>query len=540
MFKALLKKQFKELGMTYTSGGRGGSGASAGRLMKGKWILIVYALCLFSLGAAFSASAEGFSQSLFSADLKWLYFAYMGMMSMALGIFGSVFGVVSGIYKAKDNELLLSMPIPPAMIVFTRMLSLWLITLVCVLTGLIPTAVVYGRYYTLGTAGVLSLVIATFTLSFAAFAVSCLAGWVVALISNRLRNRSIVTVLIALVFLAGYYVFYFNVNKLLARLATEAEVIGDRIRRTVYPLYVYGRGCTGKPLYALLAFAMAFALLLIVYILISRSFTGVATANTGLKKKHFSGKVGAGSSVSGTLLRKEFKRYLSSANYMLNCSLGTFLMPVAAIALVIKADAVRGLLEAIDLPMEIFGRYLAVALGYAVMFLCTMNELTAPSLSLEGRNYWILRSLPVDLRQVAKAKLGMHFALTGVPMLLVIAAVYWVFRPGILNILLIALMPVSFIMLQAYIGLAANIRFPRMDWVNEMVAVKQGASVLLTLLGSIVLVIGFGALYFLVLIEKIEPTVFILAQSGLFAVIALILRGWIMKKGVKIMESLPC
>ena len=540
MFKALLKKQFKELGMTYTSGGRGGSGSGAGRIKGGKWVILVYPLCLFSLGMAIYMAAENFASILFPIDLHWLYFAYLGMMSVALGVFGSVFGVVAGVYKAKDNELLLSMPIPPSMIVMARMVTLWIISLVCVLTGLIPALIIYLRYYSAGAVQVLSWIVAALTLSFTAFALSCIVGWVVAIISKKLQNRSLITVLLALLLIAAYYVFYFNLNQLLARLMANAELISDKIKRILYPLYVYGRGCSGEIASALIALALSMLLMGVIYWIISAGFVKVATSNKGMKKKAFSGKAGAKTSASATLLRKEFKRYLSSANYMLNCSLGTFLMPIAAAALVIKADVIREFISSIGVPMEFIARFLILGLGYAIMFMTTMNDTTAPSISLEGKNYWILRSLPIDLKQVAKAKLQLHFLLTGIPMAIVIAAAAYVFRLSVLNILLLALLPVSYTMFTAYTGLAANIKFPRMDWVNETIAVKQGASVMITLLGGIFLVMGLGALYFFVLLDKVEPTVFLLCQSGLFTALALILRHWIMTKGIRVMESLPC
>ncbi len=43
----------------------------------------------------------------------WLYYALMGLLALAFGVFGSVFSTYAGLYQAKDNELLLSMPIPP-------------------------------------------------------------------------------------------------------------------------------------------------------------------------------------------------------------------------------------------------------------------------------------------------------------------------------------------------------------------------------------------------------------------------------------------
>ena len=41
----------------------------------------------------------------------WLYRALMGIVSVTLGVFGSVFNTFSTLYQAKDNDLLFAMPI---------------------------------------------------------------------------------------------------------------------------------------------------------------------------------------------------------------------------------------------------------------------------------------------------------------------------------------------------------------------------------------------------------------------------------------------
>ena len=55
-----------------------------------------------------------------TAGLDWLYFATAGLMALGLSVFGSVFATQSPIYDAKDNGLLLSMPIPPRTILLSR------------------------------------------------------------------------------------------------------------------------------------------------------------------------------------------------------------------------------------------------------------------------------------------------------------------------------------------------------------------------------------------------------------------------------------
>ena len=58
-----------------------------------------------------------------AAGMGWLYFALMGLMAMFLGAFGSVFNTYSSLYLAKDNDLLLSLPIPVRIIMASRLVS---------------------------------------------------------------------------------------------------------------------------------------------------------------------------------------------------------------------------------------------------------------------------------------------------------------------------------------------------------------------------------------------------------------------------------
>lgn len=53
-----------------------------------------------------------------------MYFAMMGLLASFFGVFGSVFNTYAGLYLAKDNDLLLSMPIPIRTILCARLLGL--------------------------------------------------------------------------------------------------------------------------------------------------------------------------------------------------------------------------------------------------------------------------------------------------------------------------------------------------------------------------------------------------------------------------------
>ena len=74
-------------------------------------LLFVYVLgCLFfSMGALFYVLGE----TLIRLHLDWMYFALAAFVGIFTGIIGSMFVASGVLFEAKDNELLLSMPIPP-------------------------------------------------------------------------------------------------------------------------------------------------------------------------------------------------------------------------------------------------------------------------------------------------------------------------------------------------------------------------------------------------------------------------------------------
>jgi hypothetical protein len=90
------------------------------------------------------------------------------------------------------------------------------------------------------------------------------------------------------------------------------------------------------------------------------------------------------------------------------------------------------------------------------------------------------------------------------------------------------------------IGLWANLNHPSFDWTNEIVPIKQGASVLITMLCGMGIV-GFFAIVYIVLaigLDIIVPaSVYMLAVIALCALGDALLYSWIRKKGTKIFET---
>ena len=110
MLKALIKKQLLELYGNYRQGKNGKRRSRKG--MIGYAVLMVV-LMLVLLGA-FSAISIGLGLALIPSGNAWLFFSILGLMALVMGVFGDVFSTYSALYHAKDNDFMLSLPIPPS------------------------------------------------------------------------------------------------------------------------------------------------------------------------------------------------------------------------------------------------------------------------------------------------------------------------------------------------------------------------------------------------------------------------------------------
>ena len=128
MLKVLLKKQMKEIFRSYFYDAKKNRRRSKGSTIG---LIVMYVLLMVGvMGGMF-----------LQAGMDWLYFALMGLMAVFIGAFGSVFNTYSSLYLAKDNDLLLAMPIPVRCIMASRLLSVYLMGLMYSAVVIVPAVI---------------------------------------------------------------------------------------------------------------------------------------------------------------------------------------------------------------------------------------------------------------------------------------------------------------------------------------------------------------------------------------------------------------
>lgn len=532
MLATLIKKQLFEINRSFFVNAKTGKKRSQSSSVI---LIVLYALLMvFIIGGMFTGLAIGICKPLTDAGMGWLYFAMFHIIAIAMGVFGSVFNTYAGLYLAKDNDLLLSLPIPVGKLLISRLIGVYIMGFMFSEVVMIPAIVVYAVVAPFGFLTAVGLLTTFLTVPMEVLALSCIFGWVIAKISVKLKNRSFITVIISLIAFAAYYFLYFQANRLITMLIENIGAVGNAILKYAYPLYVIGSAGTGNLTSVLSTVLMTAGICAIVYIVLANSFIMIVTSSgaTAMKKEK-KGSDMREASPFGALLGKEFKRFSSSPTYMLNCGIGTVFLLAAAVFIAIKGGTIA------EITAENFAglNILPALVGTAVCLLATMNFTTAPSVSLEGKNIWVLQSLPVDCRQVLRAKLLMQVILTALPAALCAIVAGISMRIGVVETLLVLLMSESFTLLSACFGLYMNLRHPNLTWQNEVTPIKQSLGSFAALFGGWVYVVVSAAVLFSMSVVAV-PAVGFAIMIAINVGLTLALRHWINTKGCAIFAKL--
>ena len=533
MVKLLLKKQLTEIFRSYFYDAKKNKMRSKSATIG---FIALYALLMVGLiGGMFAVFSLSLCGPLCAAGQDWLYFTLFTVVGILLGVFGSVFNTFSGLYQAKDNDLLLSLPIPVRAILVSRLLGVYLMGLMFSGVILLPCVAVYWIVEELSAATVIGGLALVLAVSLVVLVLSCLLGWVVAKVYAKLKRKNILTTVVALVLFGAYYVVCFRASDMINGLLLHLDEVGQAVRRGAYPLYLMGRMGEGGWLAMAAVLAATAALCGLTYLLLSRTFLSIATAKTGEAKRTYKESAARVASVPRALLAKELGRLTSSPNYMLNCGLGTVMLPLLGVFLLIKGgDVLPALRQALGASAE---DVLAVLLCAALCLVASMNDTASSAVSLEGKCLWQVRALPVTPWQVLRAKLLVQVLITAVPMALASVCVVLAVRPSVAASVLLVVMPQVFVWLSAAFGLLLDLRRPNLTWTNEVTVVKQRLTVLFAMLGGWIYAAAIAVLYLAVL-YRLSASWYLLAVTAVTAAALAAVLHWLRTGGVRTFAAL--
>ena len=113
----------------------------------------------------------------------------------------------------------------------------------------------------------------------------------------------------------------------------------------------------------------------------------------------------------------------------------------------------------------------------------------ASSISLEGKNIWILKSSPVEVKTILNAKIAVNLTLHLIGYMISVSVFMLKLDMNPIQVMNLVIVPICYSLFITVIGISLNKKYPNYDWDSEMIVVKQSLPVIVTgIIGMIVLI----------------------------------------------------
>jgi len=236
-------------------------------------------------------------------------------------------------------------------------------------------------------------------------------------------------------------------------------------------------------------------------------------------------------SVMTALIKKELKKFIDSPVFVVNAGFSLILFVVGTILISVNYQSLAGILsqygmgEKIDEIGEMIRMFAPLVLMGLLLMATLMGSITSSMISLEGKSFNILKSLPVKPWTIIMGKV-LTAVLIMLPFL-IIGDVVMILRFGfnLPEILLTIVATLVFPMVAELIGIMINLKYPKMNAKNDTEVVKQSAS------SMVAVFLGMGILgisaYLIIQVAILKcPTDLIM--GGVVTVYTLIMLGLIL------------
>lgn len=469
-----------------------------------------------------------------------IYFEAVFTGTLIFSLMGSVLASQSYLFEASDNELLFSMPIKPSVILVSRISTLFILNCIYSFMVMLPALFAYAGVIGFSVKGIVFYILSLIFLPMFITAICCFAGYLIWYLSSKIPGKNIFMGLIGiLVFL--FFIFFGAFAEPAIMYAVKNIDDVEKALSTYVPLsYLYANAITSENINILQELIFIVVCMLpmgVAFWFISKKLTKIITTRRVNKNKVYVEKAMKRRSILTSLLKKELGYFFSIPSYVMNSGLGTVMTAVMGVMMLIKGVDAEGMLA------ESFPNYRVVmimAVVSALSTLCVMNDVTAPSISLEAKTLWMLKSFPVEPMKIFTAKFLVSPVIT-LPGIIITAVCCALSMPvNALDFVFIILIPVLASVFSGMLGLLINLKLPRFDWAHEIIVIKQSGSVIISLIASAVLTaIPFMFAIMLPVINPDFDVIFSYMICVVYFSAVIMLCRWLLKKvGTRLFNSL--
>lgn len=454
-------------------------------------------------------------------------FAVPGVAAISISILAflmTMFRANGYLFRFREYDMVMSLPFSARAVAGSKFLLMYLRLLPWYLSLSLPMMVGYGIYAHAGVWVYPVWMVLTLALPLIPMLAASFAGFLIARISAGFRKTNIVQTVLTFAFVLVCFMLRFIIEDIFRDDAVEAVLtqMSDAVDAALsaYPpakwfaWAVTGESWLGGPL----LLAVSAALFAVVFWIVGGAYRNINSAlQSHAAGKKFTMKEQRQRSAVQAIAYKEFRRMVGSTNYMVNGAMGELLAVILGVlTLVVGFDRI---VTTVTNGAPFDPVILQPAIPFIVYFLIGMVATTTCSPSLEGKQFWILQSLPLSMKTVYRGKMLFNMMLSVPFMAFATVCLCVSAHVSVVHTALYLLLGMALCAFSTAWGCVCGVRFRKLEWVNEIEVIKQGAGVALYMLPNMFVVMGLVVLV-VVLGKRVDHALLALAFTALAGVLA--------------------
>lgn len=424
------------------------------------------------------------------------------LISSAMLVMTSLTRANAFLFRSKDFDLLVSLPTPLKTIVLSKILSFVMVSYVLLFFTLIPSIAIYAFYTNPSVIFYLFAFITFLLFPLLIIAIFSFISYFFATLLSRFKYKNLIAVI-------AYFVLFIGVM-VLSFVTTDQEVnqdifmaLDERLMYLYFPAYLAKEALIGSSIIFLLFVLISVVPFVIFVLITSKVYVKINTRlvqTAGLKNFDTKNLSTRQTGLLKNLVRNEFKRIFSTPMLVINTLAGKIIAPIFLIMFYFGLSSETGQNMGDVFDGDVMN-LIAIAI---VIFSIGITSLSSSSISLEGKQLWILKSSPIKFRTITLSKIALDFIISciiSVITVLIMVVLYQTTMPYAFSFFVTLMLFTIHVSLLGYI---INLLLPKFNWELPIKVVKQSASVMVHMIISIAVSIGMIVIGIQIVIKALD------------------------------------
>ena len=437
-----------------------------------RYIAVLFIVMIVYMAINIGSFSVTTTINLMHAELvEYVYASLLSLTSIVL-ITLLLFTLNALLFEGNDYEMLQSLPVSQRDIIASKLLIVYIFSFCFACVMMLPGMVVH----VLSTHAYIQFVFGIVSLVFVPvmpIGIAIIFGVGVLYVASFAKHTTVLKILLSVLLFIGLMIGIY----LLQSVDGLSTVMGLQMLRIYPPSLIFLKS---NILYACMSFVVSmliFYMLTWKYEVLHKLSTKHRVIYHDATFKHHS--------VFHALYQKELKRFFGSYLAVINQGFGVIMLVTGSVLLVLVPPTMLfSMLKVSRIPVNM--------VDYIPLVIAGMLAFTFPSassLSLEGKNLWIIQTAPVKMLDIIFSKISVTLSLHLIGYVCAIIAVFLRFSLSVEQMITVLLIPLAYSIFTAILGFALDYRFANYSWDNEVVPIKQNLQVGLTMLVSLFMVV---------------------------------------------------